>query len=303
MIQDFYGLKANRKGKYKHKLALDPLSQNINNIGEFRTPIRESSPAFLSSDVDNCPEFDDTFPMDYFTDPRQTFQDELENFAVGIDEVTYGEKIAGNSQVQRSSLASFRSLQRRMAFRIAKPGQQLKDYSAGELRLMQYVMKRLSVGSLVSKCSKTTASSLSSYRLSPSAGSLLTLGHSLASRPNSSTAIEDLASNRRSSTDTITQHAFSQEIRINDVLVSSRGSLANHTNVHSRSNSGKSLLEAATKSSINAAADGNTALYARILACINIARKHGAVEKPAANTEWDERINCEARTKLQEVIV
>lgn len=64
--------------------------------------------------------------------------------------------------------------------------------------------------------------------------------------------------------------------------------LANRANVHARTNCGKNLLDVGIKASIKSGTL-DTGLYARIVACINIARQHGAVGNSDVKMECDER--------------
>ncbi|KAG9227989.1 hypothetical protein BJ875DRAFT_447273 [Amylocarpus encephaloides] len=71
--------------------------------------------------------------------------------------------------------------------------------------------------------------------------------------------------------------------------------LENHANKNSRISYGKGILEVATKSGIRRGPD-DSGLYAKSLACINIAVRHGAVEGPDTKLEWDEQIRCSSLT-------
>jgi ankyrin repeat protein len=66
--------------------------------------------------------------------------------------------------------------------------------------------------------------------------------------------------------------------------------LNNYANVHARAKNGEGILAAAGKASLRAKEDG--ALYHRIITCIAIAGKYGAILGPSTKDEWDRQITC-----------
>ena len=69
--------------------------------------------------------------------------------------------------------------------------------------------------------------------------------------------------------------------------------LNNHANVHSRARNGEGILAVAGKASLRAKQDG--ALYHRIITCMAIAGKYGAVLGPSTKDEWDRQRTCMKR--------
>lgn len=156
---------------------------------------------------------------DMFPAGVRTYEDEMRNFAkqpVNTPILSSSEdRPAANdpARFQRSSLASFESFERRMAARgaVTHGGQPRQMYSSTTLRAIHFVRRRLSIGSVVSKCSKTTILSSSSQRISwSSIDSAQTITPLSSSRGVSSDIIEGQAikasSTRREFTTTVTQN-------------------------------------------------------------------------------------------------
>jgi ankyrin repeat protein len=66
--------------------------------------------------------------------------------------------------------------------------------------------------------------------------------------------------------------------------------LNNYANVHARARHGDGVLAVAGKASLKAKQDG--ALYHRIITCMAIAGKYGAVLGPSTKNEWDRQRKC-----------
>jgi ankyrin repeat protein len=66
--------------------------------------------------------------------------------------------------------------------------------------------------------------------------------------------------------------------------------LNNYANVHARARYGKGVLAVAGKASLRAKHDG--ALYHRIITCMAIAGKYGAILGPSTKDEWDRQRKC-----------
>lgn len=66
--------------------------------------------------------------------------------------------------------------------------------------------------------------------------------------------------------------------------------LNNYANVHARCRDGQGVLAVAGKASLRAKRDGP--LYHRIITCMAIAGKYGAILGPSTKDEWDRQRKC-----------
>jgi hypothetical protein len=66
--------------------------------------------------------------------------------------------------------------------------------------------------------------------------------------------------------------------------------LNNYANVHARARHGEGVLAIAGKASLKAKQNG--ALYHRIITCMAVAGKYGAILGPSTKDEWDRQRKC-----------
>lgn len=162
----------------------------------------------------SSPYFDSGMPWP----PAHDYEEARRNFALNnagsSTKAPRDEAPEPTIHIQRSSFASFESLERRMASRATKDDQQSTTYSSAALRTMLFVKRKLSIGSVASNCSKSTISSSGSKRISwSSIDSTLTVTGPIPSATRASIATDtgSITSSRRSSTATLKKSTLSNE--------------------------------------------------------------------------------------------
>ncbi|KAG0651996.1 Ankyrin repeat and SOCS box 14 [Hyphodiscus hymeniophilus] len=71
--------------------------------------------------------------------------------------------------------------------------------------------------------------------------------------------------------------------------------IENHANIHARARYGEGIVAVASRASHRAKRDG--ALYHRIITCMAIAGKYGAILGPSTKDEWDRQRDCVVKKK------
>ncbi|KAF4629515.1 hypothetical protein G7Y89_g8633 [Cudoniella acicularis] len=153
---------------FKAKMTFKEGQKQSSNQNEDSLMTDSAIKEFSSQGTEDDPfDFFEQLPMNSYPPLIPSYLQELQNFAMheiesGSTLTTSGDNALPGPDQIRSSLASFQSLERRMALRVPKEGEQLTTYSSAALRTMLFIKRRLSVGSLISYCSKTTHSSFDS---------------------------------------------------------------------------------------------------------------------------------------------
>ncbi|TVY36921.1 putative ankyrin repeat protein [Lachnellula occidentalis] len=139
------------KQSYNLKMNLKENKQNLNNF-EPLAPINTSQPLeHHTMKPRQISEYSSAyFDLGMPPPPAHNYEEELRKFALNkADSSTPPRDEAPEPaiHIQRSSFASFQSLERRMASRATKDDQQLTNYSSAALRTMLFVKRKLSIGS------------------------------------------------------------------------------------------------------------------------------------------------------------